>query len=503
MKRTRSGFRLAISMLATIGVVAGCSTAGGSAASSPSLGGPQPNAVDSTQTTSPAAVTPSATTAAAGPAALAWLEPATGSGKLDSRIVLGDTLGNEERQIPLPRDPWLLYATSVSQTMLVQGTDSWMLVKAAGGMVETLDFGATSPEDVQALAHSGRWWVLGTASGTDFLVDVQTGKLTSFESLGLGQVLGTPVFSPDGNALLTQGLQAEVTTLGAAPATRPIAAGLASFVSFSPDGARLIYSVKSGARIELMSEEVDGSDSQVLLDSSVAIHGAFMQDTRHLLIVDAKGVAILDVTSGQATLLTTGATIDDVTGIEWSSDRTKALLTYTDSTDRPQWLYVDGSAPAATVVPDLANHRLTASGNDQATGAGDDRLFGVADASLPADFKLVDLSTGSVRSLTGMDSRATFQFGSARMSGKWILAGTGITANGDSLNQVWLIDGSSGQAVYIEEAVAVRAMISPDATRIVGCHWDGKSSAGIDIFDLASGARTPIATGYDAVWLAP
>ncbi len=77
-----------------------------------------------------------------------------------------------------------------------------------------------------------------------------------------------------------------------------------------------------------------------------------------------------------------------------------------------------------------------------------------------------------------------------------------ITANSSSESQEWLIDGTTGNAVYIEEGLMVRGAMSPDTGTIVGCRWDGKADgANLDMFDLASGQKSAIGAGYDAVWL--
>jgi len=60
-----------------------------------------------------------------------------------------------------------------------------MVTNLASGKTVTLDFGATSPLDIHVLVQAGRWWVLGTDSGsTAYLLDVQSGKLQDLASVG-------------------------------------------------------------------------------------------------------------------------------------------------------------------------------------------------------------------------------------------------------------------------------------------------------------------------------
>jgi hypothetical protein len=496
------GFRWLGGVFATAAMLAACSS------TTVGTAGP-PRATSQVSSSAAAVQTPAAATSAslspqssAAPAgltgALAWLEPGSKADQLASLVVVGDSRGHELRRVTLPQEPLILYATSASQTVLVQGMDSWMLTNLATGKTLTLGFGTVSPTDIHMLSHTGRWWVLGTAQGNDFVLDAKTGKLTALSSIGVDQVFGPPRFSPLGTELLAFAPDATLITLGSSISKRSVAGGLATFTAFSPEGSHLIYTVKSGSTLKLTTERLDGTSSEVLLNSSVALRAEFAQDLSHLLVIDTKSIAILDIGSGKTVQISTLATVDTVTVVDWSSDRSHALVGYSDAKDNPQWLYLDLSAGKARQLTELADHSSTAT-----AGTGDFWLFALETGTSGADFKVLDLATGTVRSLTGMDPRANFTFGSARTNGRWILAGTMITANSSSESQEWLIDGTTGNAVYIEEGLMVRGDMSPDAGTIVGCRWDGKpNGANLDMFDLASGRKAAIDAGYDAVWLA-
>jgi hypothetical protein len=457
-----------------------------------------PSAQTPSPATSVATLSPGSPAAPSGSVgALAWLEPGSDADQLASLVVVGDSQGHELRRVTLPHEPLILYATSASQTVLIQGMDTWMLTNLATGQTLTLGFGDVSPTDVHLLSHTGRWWVLGTQKGSDFLLDARTAKLTALSSIGIDQVFGPPRFSPLGTELLASAPDTTLISLDSSISERAVAGGLATFAAFSPDGSHLIYTVKSGSSLKVTTERLDGTGSEVLLNSSVAVRAEFAQDLSHLLVIDTKGIAIRDIDSGKAAQISTLATVDTVTTVDWSSDRSRALVGYDDANDNPRWLYLDLSAGKASQLTELDDHASTTTAE-----AGNYRLFALETATAGADFKVLDLASGTVRPLTGMDPRANFTFGSATVNGRWILAGTMITANSSTESQEWLIDGTTGKAVYIEEGLMVRGAISPDAGTIIGCRWDGKpNGANLDMFDLASGGKAAIGEGYDAVWL--
>jgi hypothetical protein len=415
-----------------------------------------------------------------------------------SVVVVGDAQGHVLRRVTLPQEPMLLYGTAASQTVLIEGMDSWMVTNLASGRTVTLDFGATSPLDIHVLSQAGLWWVLGTDSGHPaYLLDVQSGKLQDLASVGIDQ-LASPTFAPGEGALLAYAPGPTLIRTGSPAVVRSIARGEASSASFSPDGARLIYTVKSGSSWNVVSESMDGSDSQTLLNSSVPLIAEFAQDTDHLLIVDTKGIAVFTVSSGKAVLVSTAATIDSVVSVGWSTDRRYALLAYRDAKDNFQWLEVDTVAATARPLSGLAGYLTATSGV-----AAQVQLFALSGSGAsPAGFKVLDLASGSVRSLSGMDSRAAFVEGTARINGSWIVASTAITASSEALMQEWVINGSTGKAAWIEEGMSVRAAISPDAKAIVASRYDGKT-VNLDLFDLVSGQKASIGVGYDGVWLAP
>jgi WD40 repeat protein len=376
MSTPHPGFRW-LGVLATAAILAGCSsatveTAGPSQASSqasPSAGAAQvPGQATSAATDgSGSSTAPSGSTGA-----LAWLEPGSKADQLASLVVVGDSQGHELRRVALPHEPLILYETSASQTVLIHGIDNWMLTNLASGKTLTLGFGAVSPTDVDLLSHTGRWWVLGTEKGNDFLLDAQAEKLTALSSIGINQVFGTPKFSPLGTDLLAFTPDPTLITLGSSISKRAVAGGLATFTSFSPDGSQLIYTVKSGSSLKLTTERLDGTGSVVLLNSSVAVRAEFAEDLSHVLVIDTKGIAILDINSGKDVQISAQATVDTVTAVDWSGDRSRALVSYSDANDNPQCLYLDLLGGKVSQLTELADHSSTATAE-----AGDFRLFAV------------------------------------------------------------------------------------------------------------------------------
>ncbi|MGA3058335.1 MAG: hypothetical protein ABSE70_09940, partial [Candidatus Limnocylindrales bacterium] len=135
----------------TVGIII-ISLAVGACGSTPGPTGPTPSTA-TPASTSPASATPtaSATPAAKASSTIAWLIPSeTQSPRKASVVVVGDASGRELRRVPLPHEPMQLYETRASQTVLIQGTDTWMVTNLASGVTKTLAFGGASPLDIHS-----------------------------------------------------------------------------------------------------------------------------------------------------------------------------------------------------------------------------------------------------------------------------------------------------------------------------------------------------------------
>ena len=455
-------------------------------------------------TAAPTTAAPQSAAPKSTPAELAWLVPGSANGRLASAIVEGDANGHELRRLTLPREPLRLWATSASQKVLAQGMDTWMWVDLAAGKVIVLNFGAVSASEIFPRSQGKTWWVLSREAGAAFLLELATGKLVPLAGLGVGAVYGNPTLLPGETAMFLVSPGPAILTFGPSGTFRQIASGKAIFPSYSPDGSRILYTLKNGTSMDVTSEKVDGTDGKLLLHSAVAVRAEFAADTDHLLVIDTKGIALLDVASGKAVQVSTTATIDSVVAIQWSNDRKAAVIDYRDSANIDEWLYVDTVAQKAKPLLELASHSSVTSGNlAGATGqVGDYQLFAATVTTASADFKLLDFATGTVQAVSDVDTGLRYVAGSASGTGRWFLAETMTPTTSTAAMREWLIDGSKGSAVYIEAGPIVRGSLSPDGTTVAGSTWDGKSATELDLFDLASGKKTKLGPGFDAVWVA-
>ncbi|MGD0121187.1 MAG: hypothetical protein ABSC46_01355 [Candidatus Limnocylindrales bacterium] len=411
-------------------------------------------------------------------------------------MVVGDASGRELRRVPLPHEPMQLYETWASQTVLIQGMDTWMVTNLATGATKTLDFGGTSPLDIHPLVLSGRWWVLGVNSGTPaYLLDTQTGAFQNFASLGVKSLIA-PTFGPGETALEAYTPDLTLVRTGVPAVARPVGGGKAGGLAFSPDGTRLVYTVREGATTRVVTESLDGSDSHEVLTAGGVLRPEFAQDANHLLVVDAKGISLVDVATGTATLVSSAATIDTITRITWSVGHAQAIVGYKDASATQQWVLVNPAAGTAGVLTELAGFQPVALGDP-----GTVQIFTDTDSlAKPAHFKVLDFAAGVVRPVTGMDPAAGYFPGTARVVGTHVVATTMITTT--SRMQVWLIDGSTGSAAKLEEGVSAQGAISPDGAAAIASRYDAKLFS-LDLFDTASGTKASLGIGYGGVWLAP
>jgi hypothetical protein len=477
----------------TVGIVT-ISLAVCACGSTPGPTGPGP----ALSTNPPASPLPaSATPTAMASSTIAWLIPsATQSPRKAAVVVVGDASGRELRRVPLPHEPMQLYETWASQTVLIQGMDTWMVTNLATGATKTLDFGGTSPLDIHPLVLSGRWWVLGVNSGTPaYLLDTQTGAFQNFASLGVKSLIA-PTFGPGETALEAYTPDLTLVRTGVPAVARPVGGGKAGGLAFSPDGTRLVYTVREGATTRVVTESLDGSDSHEVLTAGGVLRPEFAQDANHLLVVDAKGISLVDVATGTATLVSSAATIDTITRITWSVGHAQAIVGYKDASAMQQWVLVNPAAGTAGVLTELAGFQPVALGDP-----GTVQIFTDTDSlAKPANFKVLDFAAGVVRPVTGMDPAAGYFPGTARVVGTHVVATTMITTT--SRMQVWLIDGSTGSAAKLEEGVSAQGAISPDGAAAIASRYDAKLFS-LDLFDTASGTKASLGIGYSGVWLAP
>lgn len=411
-------------------------------------------------------------------------------------MVVGDATGHELRRVPLPHEPVQLFETRASQTVLIQGMDTWMVTNLGTGATKTLDFGGTSPVDIHPLVLSGRWWVLGVDSGTPaYLLDTQTGAVQDFASLGVKSLIA-PTFNPGETALEAWTPDLTLIRTGVPAVARPVGGGKADGLAFSPDGTRLVYTMHDGATTKVVTESLDGSDSHQVFTGDGALRPEFAQDANHLLVVDAKGISLVDVATGTATLVSNAATIDTVTRTTWSAGHAQAIVGYKDGSDTQQWVLVNPAAGTAGVLTELAGFQPVALDDP-----GSVQIFTDTDSlAKPANFKVLDFAAGVVRPVTGMDPAAGYFPGTARVVGTRIVATTMVTTT--SRMQVWLIDASTGAAHKLEEGVSAQAAISPDGAAAIASRYDAKSFS-LDLFDTASDTKASLGVGYGGVWLAP
>jgi Tol biopolymer transport system component len=183
--------------------------------------------------------------------------------------------------------------------------------------------------------------------GNLFVVDVATGEATQITDLDpehYGMWFLSPSFSPDGQTIIFHMPRGPAQAAGQGPAqmnddvsTRwdlwsvPVAGGEptlvvhnASMGVYAPDGGTLAYLDSprgwDWTSSRLMVADVDGSDPRLLVQGDEVNFPRWSPDGTRIAYTDADGIHIVDVSTGEATLVAEGASSD------WFGDDTLVVV---------------------------------------------------------------------------------------------------------------------------------------------------------------------------------
>jgi hypothetical protein len=238
-----------------------------------------------------------------------------------------------------------LYFTSPDRTMLVinrccdpPNPVSIANVDGTGVRQVTPDgidgFGARWSPDGSSLVYQGRN-AATTEIGNLFVVDVATGEATQVTDLdpeNYGWWFLSPSFSPDGQTIIfhmPRGPNDDVSTRWDLWSV-PVAGGEptlvvrnASMGVYAPDGGALAYLDSPRgywSSTRLMVADADGSDPRVLVEGDQIERPRWSPDGTRIAYSDSDGIHVVDVSTGEASLVAEGGTSD------WFGDDTLVVV---------------------------------------------------------------------------------------------------------------------------------------------------------------------------------
>ncbi len=388
-------------------------------------------------------------------------------GLVESEARLLDVNGREVHSIRLPSEPVLpwLFATQVSNRALIKTTeDGWVLVDSARGRAEELDIPLEVADDltlnVGGFVQSGgkRHAILAIPTGdAAYLVDLEDGEVTDLLEVGGDtRFVLSGLFSPDEEylALVVDGGLWLVPTADPGEARRLGDGKTTGAANFSSDSKQIAYLQHDKGDFQVIVEQVDGTDSEVVQDDNDPFWAAsFVPGQQQLVLVREEEVSLLSLGDGRETELLEFE--GRPTGRLWFSPSGRMMLFGYEGEDENVWHLVDlkeGSEEqldrldGCTPTYARREYRYLFFRDDMAIGAG-------------IDFAALDLETGQVQSIRGLDDDTLFYYATDYSSDGRLALITGQTDEG---LQAWLLDAKEGRARLLVEGWLTGGSLSED-----------------------------------------
>ncbi|MGH2530737.1 MAG: hypothetical protein ACRDJW_00395 [Thermomicrobiales bacterium] len=443
----------------------------------------------------------------------AWNEA---DASLTGEVVVADPAGEELHRVSVPGLTRVWSTPMPGRALVTDEQDRLHLLDAEAGTVTALALpeggGNVLPTGGPAFSHGqGTRYVLLSNARQDqaALVDLETGTATDLVALtGEEFVVFGMISADDSHAAVTFGDSAYLIPTANPASFRKLGGDLrGGNAVLSPDSESVVHYQQAGEdRFELVVEDLDGSNSQVVVTHDTPPAGQFAGSSERLLVRTIDELLVIDLTTGDERQL-----LDEYV-MPWiiapDGDRVlvasgEEVLSETDLDGA--WVWIDIDTGEMTVIEELDNHRPVRQGGDlrwivlvghafySGQGGEEDLIYGV------------DLMTGDVQELFAAPPDESYAPPSIAVpDGRYALL---LYVGLDDDSRLYLLDAAAGTARVVAEGVGVRGgAISPD-----GC-WitvetttesgEGRTSS-IAIQPIAGGeARTVTNSGFQAVWLA-
>jgi Tol biopolymer transport system component len=430
-------------------------------------------------------------------------------GRFESRVLILDATGRQVDEIRLPGEPVLPgpFSTQVSNQALVRtGEDGWVLVDTAKGRAEELDI----PVDVSAdlipnpggFAQSGgkRHLILGSPRGdAAYLVDLEDGEVTDLLDIDRDMVYSfAGWFSPDEEhlALFTADGLWLVPTADPDDARRLGDGQTTGAISFSRDSKQIAFVQRDEDEFQVVVEQANGSDSEVADDGEWFQHVSFVPGQQQLVLVREEEVSLLSLRDGREHELLEfeGRPV----ARPWFSPNGRMMLFGYDGDDENVWHLIDlkeGSADELGrlegYTPELTNpeHRWVFFRDDLSIGAG-------------IDFAALDLETGEVQRIRGLDDETMLFFMTDRSTDGGLGLVTGQTDEG---LQAWLLDAKEGQARLLVEGWLSGGSLSTDGRWYAYSSRDDREDLEFELMllEIEKDETRSLGKGMRPIWVRP
>jgi dipeptidyl aminopeptidase/acylaminoacyl peptidase len=420
-------------------------------------------------------------------------------------LAVADADGERLGRITEVPDPLNAWPTGVpGRALCMTGDGRLYLVDANDRSARRLDVPAEvgpQPPGFQ-FASGDRFYVLADPTQSNsYLLDAQTGEISDLADLGEegDDFAGYGLLSPDETHLAA--LIGSTTFV--LPTENPDDAralqGAASAPAFSDDGSMIAY-LRAGDPVELVTERVNGSDSEVVGDVSGGPgQVAFTADGDSVLVTGSNGASLVPLGDRQP------REVVSYDGNPLSAPLvgpggSKALVGYEpEEEDEPAYSLVDLEEESSETQEDLGGYLLAP------YRPGDRWVYFVDSFDSTTSVWSLDLDTGDSTEVLDFegDSVAFGGFFQTSVEGRFALLSEMVEDNRDQ--RLWLMSAEEGDTRMVAEGETAFGVFSPSGEQVAvstGHRTENSGSTStLSITSTTGEESTEIGEGLRPVWL--
>ena len=433
-------------------------------------------------------------------------------GKPAPEVVVLDAGGKELRRIELPDDVGLLYPfrSLLSRRVLYEDaivTQKWFLVDIISGELQEFDSLGRGQDRARPCAFSSDAFysdaVLLCGKEGVYLLDVDAGEVLDVP-IELDPTSPVPplvvLVSPD-EAYFLVWASGDLWLVPAATPEDTRRLGLERSVShatLSEDNEFIVYTERTEeGDTQVVKEKIDGSDIEIILSDPDVHRVAFVPKHDQLVIVRRELVSLYSLDDQEEHDLF--EPVDIVRGLWFDPDGKKAAFGVGGrKIAEVEWTYVDLEKRTEEELYELEGYY-------RVHGRASSRWLFLADDHPPEDdvrIASLDLETAEVRTHVSLEGVSDFHFVGLTEDGR---VGLVIAFLEEGEMQIWLLVAEQDDAVLLAGSRAVSVSLSPDGEWVVLSEREESDEQTMTIKLVAtdSGEEQVVGEGFMPIWAKP
>ncbi len=424
---------------------------------------------------------------------------------LEPWLIVRDIEGEEVGQIPLPGPPTFRDLYALASNLVATVENEWLLLNTSDFTAETLAIPAEEAADLTL--NSGvilpRWpqrhAVLSNLRGTSaYLVNLNTGAVFDLLSVDseMEYVIGGQ-FSPH-EEYLALWADAGIWLLDTnhPEQSRKLEDSSIWSLNFSDDGTRIAYIQQSSdGPSEVVVESTAGPSSEVVLADDWFDSVDFVPGQEELVVMREEALSLLSLLSGEERELLA------LSSRYRPRFAPSGRMLLAGASDERGWHIVDLDQGTSRALDDITGLDLCFYDASARWALFRETMAWAAGVQVA----VLDLETGAVVPLRGLDSEALFGGASIRSTssdGRRLLM-QGL-ADSETGREYWLVMADEGEARLLAEGQVSGASLSADGRWLVYSQWhEDQNIRELILLDVDSDERRSLGEGFAPVWVQP